>query len=366
MADEENAAVETPTETPSPSPTPAEKEAAFMDGLDKVLAGDGAEGAETTQDAPGATAAADPSAAAPSATAAAEPTPEAKAAAELKAKDAADLKALNDSLKAAGHKPLSKAAEERFHALNAEARKVPELTKQVEQLKPMAEQAERINAIFADAQAAPEQIGTMLRYLKAVNSGDPAEMNKAFETIMAEVQHIGKLLGRSVTGFDPVTEHADLNAEIEAGSLTAERAREIAAVRAKEKLTEQNRTRTTQAQNEEAERRKSVDEGIAAVNAFGAEMQTKDPHYKAKVQQLTDKGVFDGIKSDTHPSKWASAVRRAYALIPDPAPAPAPAPVGHMPLRPSGAGAGSTMQAKPKNPEDAFDMGLARAGGRLG
>lgn len=326
-----------------------------MEGLDKVLAGDGAEGADPKPDEQGATGAAPTPA--PAGATAAEPTPEEKQAATQKAEVDAEIKKF-------GIKNPTTAA--RFHELSAEARKVPALVKEVETLKPMAEQAERINAVFADSKANPEQIGTMLRYLKAINGGDPAEMNQAFDTLMAEVQHIGKLLGRSVTGFDPVTDHADLNAEIEAGSLTPERAREMAAIRAREKLVEQNRTRTSQAQSAEAEQRKNVDEGIAAVNAFGAEMQAKDPHYKAKVQQLTDKGVFDGIKADTHPTKWASAVRRAYALIPDPAPTPSAPPVGHMPLRPSGAGAGGTMQPKPKNAEDAFDMGLLRGGGRLG
>lgn len=331
-----------------PPETKPDTQETLLDGLEKVVSGgQDAEGSEPPVGATGATGAtgqAEPPK---------EPTPEEKAAAELKAKDDAEIKK---------HGIKNEAGAKRFRELSAEARKVPELTKEVERLKPMAEQAERINALFADTGAQPDQIGTMLRYLKAVNSGDPAEMNKAADTIWAEVQHMFKLLGRSIPGMDTLAEHPDLAAEIEAGTLTHERAREIVQTRARGKLDEQQRQQRETRQSAEAAQKKVVDNALAEVNAFGAEKQKSDPHYKAKVQKLMDDGTFDGIKEDVHPSKWAQALKRAYAALPDPKPDPVP---GHVPLRPTGSGTGAVMKPAPKDALEAAEMGLLAGGGRL-
>jgi hypothetical protein len=245
----------------------------------------------------------------------------------------------------------------RFRELSAEARKVPELTKQLETMKPLAEEAERFNAIIADTKATPQQLGNLLRYVKAINSGDTNAMREGLKSIQQEVAWLAKTLGEEVQGINPVTEHADLNDAIEAGSMTPEGAREIARARA---LAKQAETRT-QADNTERERvtqyNQAVDAGVQALNNLGAQLKASDAQYAAKVAIMQEAGTIDTIKDNVHPSRWAEAFKNAFSKVTIKAPPPKPAP-GPMPLRPTG-GDPVAMRREPKSDLEAFQMGAA-------
>lgn len=356
MADEETTNATQPAEgSQDTTTTTTETKAAptsdqLVDGLEKVLNKAESEGAEGSEPPAGATGASGAAVVPGStgATAAAEPTPEEKAAAALRAKEDQELGSLGVR--------KNGAAAKRFRDLSAEARKVPDLTKQLEDLKPLAEQANRINEIFAETRATKEQIGETLWYLKATNSGDPEQLNKAFDKMVGEVTRLGKILGRPINAFDPVADHADLTNELEAAALSPERAREFAATRAREKLEADRRQQTNEERQQTEARQQIAAEGKAQVDALGAVLRARDPtHYDAKIAILTQKGVLAGINKRVHPSQWREAVEEAYALLPDPV-AATPPPIGNMPIRPTGAGQGAAMTARPKTAEDAFDF----------
>lgn len=277
----------------------------------------------------------------------AEPTPEEKAANDLKAKEDGEIRSMG--LK-------SEKNIQRFRELSAEARKVPELTKQIEQYKPLAEEAQRFNEIIADTKAKPEQIGGMLKYLKSINTGDPASMREGLKSLQSEIAWLAGQLGEEVQGVDPVTEHTDLNAAIEKGELTRERALEVARARAQTKR-DQDRTATQSAEDQRArEHNATVDAAVNDLNALGASLQS-DPQYKAKLDAMGKSGTLDLIKENLPPSRWVAAFKQAYSKVVVEAPVAKP-PVGAMPLRPTG-GDPVSMKRVPKTDLEAFQMGAA-------
>jgi hypothetical protein len=345
-------AAETTIEAPT-DPQAADL-AAFSKGADEV----GATPSEKPVEAVGATGAEHGTAdAATGATAAAVPAEQKEEAPKDPAKEFADaeLKKVNDELKALGRKPLNEVSAERFRALNETKHKFEALSKEIEPLREKAEASDRMNEVIADCGATPNQIGSAFLYLKQINSGDPGEMRKALKVMTAEVNALAKHLGESVEGIDPVADHQDLRDQIEAAALTPEAARELARSRANQKLEEQRRTTEAERQRADTEHRSVVDNAMSQVNAFNAQVKTSDPHFAAKLEALKASGTFELIRDNMHPSKWPQAIAQAYAKIPDPKPA---LKVGEMPLRPTGT-ASQTMARQPKDDYEAFGMGAA-------
>lgn len=279
-----------------------------------------------------------------------DPTPEEKAAAEAKAKIEEEVTTLKLKGKTA----------ERFRELSARPTK-EEVEKQLAPVRELAQQAQQFNEIIKDTRANPDQIGTAFRYLKAINSGDREAMRGALKSMTEEVTWLAKTLGEPLPGFDPITEHADLNDRAQAGEITPEVAREVAAARAERSLTQAQREAIARENHEREEQKAAFDAAIQQVNTLNERLKLSDPNFEAKLQMLKDTGTIDLIRENMHPSRWPSAVEAAYMRLPNPAPK---APVTPMPLRPSGAPA-STMTRTPKDAEDAFAMGveMARAAG---
>lgn len=279
-----------------------------------------------------------------------EQTPEEKAAADAKAKIEEEVTTLKLKGKTA----------ERFRELSARPTK-EEVEKQLAPVRELAQQAQQFNEIIKDTRANPEQIGTAFRYLKAINSGDREAMRGALKSMTEEVAWLAKTLGEAVPGFDPVTQHQDLNDRVEAGELTADAAREIAQARASKAGDQAVREASAREAKEREEQEAAFNAAIQQVNALNERLKASDPNFDYKLNVLKRDGVIDLIRDNMHPSRWPAAVEAAYARLPNPAPK---APITPMPLRPSGAPA-SSMARTPKDPEDAFAMGveMARAAG---
>jgi hypothetical protein len=348
----------TSTDAPEIPDTPADPQAAdlaaFSKGADEV----GATSSEKPVEAVGATGAehgtTDAAAGATAATVPAEPkTDEPKDPAKEFAD--AELKKVNDELKALGRKPLNEVSAERFRALNETKHKFEALSKEIEPLRQKAEASDRMNEVIADCGATADQIGKAFLYLKQINSGDPAEMRKGFAVMKAEVIALAKHLGESFDGIDPVADHQDLRDQIEAAAITPEAARELVRSRAQAKLDEQRRTADAERQRADTDHRTAVDNAMAQVNQFNAQVKASDPHFAAKLEALKTSGTIELIRDNLHPSKWPQAIAQAYSRIPDPKPTPQ---AGGMPLRPTGA-ASPTMTRQPKTDLEAFEMGAA-------
>lgn len=210
--------------------------------------------------------------------------------------------------------------------------------------------------MIQDTGATPEQYGSALGYLKAVNSGDPALMAQAFDAMQQEMAWLAKQLGREVPGVvDPLADHADLKAAVDEGEITRKHALELAQARAMQVRQQQAQQRTQQ-QTAQQQEQAQVQQQLAAL-----ETRLKaDPAYQAKMAQVD----FDWIKANVPPAKWAAAVEHQFAravVAPPAPPAPAKPPVGSVPLRPVGRSQG--MRPVPKDDMEAFELGLREVGG---
>lgn len=258
---------------------------------------------------------------------------------------------------------LKKAASDRFRELATAVPFKEELIKagitepkQIEGLIATAQRAEGYESAFRATGGTPEQISNTLGYVQAINSGDPAKMNQAFEALTKEVQWLGQKLGREVPGLlDPLEAHPDLLNEVEIGDLTRKRALELVQQRATAtRATEQaGRFSTQQAQQQE------TDAAMSAIGQLNATLKANDPQFAAKLPFLQP--ALNMIRTTLPPSQWVNAIKDAYLALPA-IPQPAPqvqqrAPVGNMPLRPTGASGGMVRQ--PKSDIEAFEMGAA-------
>lgn len=275
-----------------------------------------------------------------------ELTPEEKTLADAKAKVDTEVSELKLKGKSA----------ERFRELAARPTK-EEVEKQLAPVRELAQQAEQFNEIIRDTKANPQQIGSAFRYLKAINSGDHELMRGALKSMTEEVKWLAKTLGEPVGGFDPVTEHQDLNDRIESGEITADVAREVAQARAQKAREDEMRKASAQQARERDDQKANFDAAMEGVNALNDRLKASDPYFAEKLKTLKDNGTIDLIRENMHPSRWPSAVEAAYLRIPNPAPK---APVSAMPLRPSGSPA-STMAREARDPEEAFTMAVERA-----
>lgn len=272
--------------------------------------------------------------------AAAEPTPEAKVKAELDAE-------------IAGRGLKGKTAD-RFRELHAGFTKAEQLEKQLEPLRAKAVEAEQFHEILADTGANSNQVATAFGYLKAINSGDPAAMGKALDTMLEEVQWLAGQLGRTVPGVDPIAQHADLAEAVKEGEITQARAEELSRLRALEVRGKvQNEKQTEQQQLKTA-----YDTAMREINGPLHTRLSADPHYAAKLPTL--KAAIKVMQESAHPSRWPALLETAYREIPNPAPAAA-APIAPQPLRPTGRAA--TLKPEPQTDLEAFKFGVEQLNG---
>jgi len=227
---------------------------------------------------------------------------------------------------------------------------------------------------IAESTASPEQYGQALDYIRMVNSGDPAQLDKCIDFMQGELIALCKMRGRPVPGVDLVSEHEDLRQEIADGKITRQRAEEIAAARAQDALrtTQAQHTQTTQQQQQAFQQ--AARAAMGELNTLEAQLKEQDPTgYAAKrplvLAALKTPGA-DGKSpmQKTHPSQWVALFTRTYLTIKAPAKAAPKAPIagqkpGQKPGQPLRAGnpAGAQRTA-PKSALEALNAGLESMG----
>ncbi|MBN5032592.1 hypothetical protein JY448_02925 [Stenotrophomonas maltophilia] len=272
---------------------------------------------------------------------------------------------------------LKEKSAERFRGMAAEIKELAPLREamkaagieDVAKLPDVVKRAEAGDFLFEEISktgTSPEQYGMALDYLGLIGKaqqGDMVAAEKAYTTMAGELAALAKLLGKEVPGVhDPLANHQDLRAEVEAGDLPRARAVEIAGQRDRAAYTgnvERQRTESQQAA-EQAEQR-----GIQWLQQFDAEMAQEDPSYAAKRPQLNE--AVRQIREQYHPSEWAQRTALAYARIQTPeAAAPAvaapAAPVQPRPgpVRPSGPRPAMDPTTF-ASPMDALEYGIQQA-----
>ncbi|EMF58879.1 hypothetical protein [Stenotrophomonas maltophilia] len=378
--------VEADTPATAPDTTPTDQPADVMAALDAGIAAADAETAPAAEPAPVETPPADaatPPADDPAAAPPADGQPPAQpqegappadgqppAAAEGEQQPDADTEA---EITALG---LKEKSAERFRGMAAEIKELAPLREamkaagieDVAKLPDVVKRAEAGDFLFEEISktgTSPEQYGMALEYLGLIakaGRGDLVAADKAYTTMAAEMAVLAKMLGKEVPGVhDPLANHQDLRAEVEAGDLPRARAVEIAGQRDRAAYTgsvERQRTESQQAA-EQAEQR-----GIDWLKRFDAEMAQEDPSYAAKRPQLSE--AVRQIREQYHPSEWAQRTALAYARIQAPVAAAAPAaPAAPSqprpgPMRPGGPGP-AMVPTTFASPMDALEYGIQQA-----
>lgn len=272
---------------------------------------------------------------------------------------------------------LKEKSAERFRGMAAEIKELAPLREamkaagieDVAKLPDVVKRAEAGDFLFEEISktgTSPEQYGMALDYLGLIGKaqqGDMVAAEKAYTTMTGELAALAKLLGKEVPGVhDPLANHQDLRAEVEAGDLPRARAVEIAGQRDRAAYTgnvERQRTESQQAA-EQAEQR-----GIQWLQQFDAEMAQEDPSYAAKRPQLNE--AVRQIREQYHPSEWAQRTALAYARIQAPAAAPAAVAAPAAPVQPR---PGPVRPSGPRpamdpttfaSPMDALEYGIQQA-----
>lgn len=205
--------------------------------------------------------------------------------------------------------------------------------------------------IIADSTAQPEQLSDALNVIKAINSDDPAVLGQVYDKLAAELEQVGKRIGREVPGrYDPLSEHADLSEAVEAGDMTRKHAAEVAQARAQQATRRQRQEQQGQQAQAQQATQQAQQEALKEVAALNTQLKTEDAANFAHRMQQIDYAAIRQLP----PHLWAAKVEAAYWRV-QPA-APAKPAIGHVPLRANG---GGQMQRKPQNDVEAFDIGVA-------
>ena len=359
-----------PNDNPTPPPVePAEP--SVLDAMDQGIAEATPEAVDPPADVPPAASeeVADP------------PIPGTNEALEAEAAAAATAKAADDA--AAADKPepdaeiekeiadrkLTGKSADRFRELAADVKALAPIrealekagVKSPEELGNFLKRNEAMTAVMdmmVDTGATNEQFTQTFDYLGLVHKasqGDRQAAQQAFDMIGREYAELAKALGKEVPGMhDPLTDHADLQADIENGDITRARALEIAESRRVAALQGQARSQQEQEVERTAAQQQAIQGGKGALNALEAELVGSDPQYAAKKEAFYAK--VQQICREFPPAQWAQAARLAYPAIAAPeARKPAPGPIRPGQMRPPVAPATD-------DPMEALNFGIASVG----
>jgi hypothetical protein len=206
---------------------------------------------------------------------------------------------------------LKEKAAARFHELAAKAA-------EAEQLRVAAERVQQWEERIVATGATPEQFAQSMGYLTLLNSGDPANIERAFQMIEGEYHALARALGKPVgDAYDPLADHPDLAAKVANMDMDRETALEVAGLRAQSKLreaSEQTRTR----QDDLA---RSQEQGRRELAELEQELRSADPAgYQSRLQALTP-ALQEAVRT-LPPNRWAPFARSLFASTPASAPQP--------------------------------------------
>ncbi len=206
-----------------------------------------------------------------------------------------------------------------------------------------------------------DTFNVMLDYASKFNSAKFEDREAAYDFLMGELRNLAGEIGRVPPGEHPLKGHDDLIKEIEAKTLTPQRAVEIAKQRNREtaigRHQQSHGARLEQTQRDEQARGAARQE----LSKVGQELAKKDgaAEYKRKAD-LVLANIKDEIMA-LPPARWAAAFRKAYSLIPT---AVAPLklkPKGPQPLRGNKVPSGNAS-AQPKTMLEAISAAVDRGG----
>lgn len=208
-----------------------------------------------------------------------------------------------------------------------------------------------------DTGASGEQYGQMLNFMKLFNSNDVAQQRQAFQVMQSTLNDLAVKLGEPVAGVDLLAEHADLQRELEAGTISAERANEVAVSRGREKAAAARTVSDNVQATSQAEIEAAIVTGRTELAAFEQTKITTDPQWAAKKAILVP--ALRSMMRQINPTQWKTTFEQAYNELNLPAvtaPVVPVTPKTPTPLRPkTPAGEGAKQ---PSTMEEAIELSL--------
>lgn len=237
--------------------------------------------------------------------------------------------------------------------------RIQSLITDVKELSVAREERDAIMEAIEHTRATPDQYAGALSVLKLYNSDSPEEKAKCLEIIRGMERDLAIELGQGQSHVK-LSDYPDLNTEVEAGTLSEERALEIAAIRAREKhvsTKRQQREEQTQGQRQTQE---LVARGKSDLNTVGQEL-TADPAYRALYPQFT--ALLQTTLRHVHPTEWGAVARETYRQLKAANPnagSPAPKPKNsQQPLRPKSGSSSANKKSEASSALDALDGALS-------
>lgn len=223
-----------------------------------------------------------------------------------------------------------------------------------------AERDDFVNMVTSTG-ADAEQFSATLGWLSLYNSAKLDDRRKALTIMQQAVVGLAKEIGEPVAGDDVLSQHADLQAEVEEGTLTEARAMEIAQSRNRQAAETQINERTAQVSEQQRRANAAVQQGKQELNALEVALKASDPRYVEKKAILIP--ALQQMMRTIHPSEWRATFQQAYdrLKLPEKSATPtAPKKIerddSHEPLRPKQpAGQG---KKEPTTMEQAIDAAL--------
>ena len=250
---------------------------------------------------------------------------------------------------------MSDRAKGRWAELSERAKLVPDLERRATEAE---QQLEGVRSLVRESGLDQTEFGNMLEMGRLFKSADPKDLQVALQQLDGLRADLATRLGVDAPGIDPLAAHADLKAEVEAMTISRERALEIARLRGTRAQVEA----AGKASQEQAQFVKTVQSAAADMDAALKE-RASTPGHQAKVAHITayfkDPARMQQFVQTYQPNQWKAAILMMYDTYQPPGPAPTPSP---QPLRPSAGAAGPRLAQSPKTAEDAVMGAFERLG----
>lgn len=270
-------------------------------------------------------------------------TPEQKAAREAEEAKKKEPDAINDPIP----EGLNKRTAARMQAL----------IDTVKEQQAIVESHTQLFDIVREA-GSPEEFSAMVGYMRGSKSNDPKVLEQAYSLLQGELRGLAVRMGKPLYEVNLLRDPAnkDLVDEIAAGTLTNQRAHELALNREAQKQRSGQATHTESAATAERERQT----GISDLDNLEKELLKRDGAavYGAKRKVL--ESSLQATMAEVSPLKWKAIFTKAYDGLKVAAPAATAAAVAEKtqpqrPKQPAGAGGAKTA---PTSALDAINQAL--------
>lgn len=205
---------------------------------------------------------------------------------------------------------------ERMEQLLARGReshaKIQEMTSELEELRPLAEQADGWQAVVVKSGLTPEDFATVMGTMAYINNGTVAEKRVAFDRIKTMYRDLAAQLGEGDDQGDILDHHLDLKGMVDKLEIPRAQAEELARARNREKLDAQDRANGDQA-TQLARARKAAE---TRLDQLGNELATRDGSAVFRVRKHIALRALQGQVASLHPNQWEDAFIRAYDATP--------------------------------------------------